>query len=189
MRAVAPASSLPISWQCFLRKCCYFWPTVDHTFLLGRWIYVGLTLNRPDFVTISRVWYRLWGGSSHASLFKVNEEGLPCGPVVKTLCFRTQGAPGSISGQGAKILHTTWHSQKQKGELGMFPSSVWCPFAETHTSKHGDPWRHSSFTRPTLLSHKMFKEVGVATQILDLTISTGEGGACLSFLLPPRYSH
>ena len=37
----------------------------------------------------------------------------PGGPVVRTRCFHCWG-PGSVSGQGAKILQATEHGQKKK---------------------------------------------------------------------------
>ena len=42
---------------------------------------------------------------------KNNGRELPGGPVVKTL---NAGGEGLIPGQGPKVLHATWHSQKTK---------------------------------------------------------------------------
>ena len=41
---------------------------------------------------------------------------LPGGPVVRTWCFHCWG-PGSIPGQGTKILQAMWHGQKKKKSL------------------------------------------------------------------------
>ena len=42
---------------------------------------------------------------------KNNGRELPAGPVVKTF---NAGGEVSIPGQGTKVLHATWHSQKTK---------------------------------------------------------------------------
>lgn len=42
---------------------------------------------------------------------KNNGRELPGGPVVKTF---NAGGEGLIPGQGTKVLHATWHSQKTK---------------------------------------------------------------------------
>ena len=64
-----------------------------------------------------------------------------------------------------------------KGELGMFPNSVWCLFIQKQTLiKHGDPWLDNSFTRSSL----SLQRVGVTAKTLDLLTGQGRRGTWLS---------
>ena len=49
----------------------------------------------------------------------------PGGPVVKTLCASTAGAPGSIPGRENKILHAIW-PKKPKKHRGNDNASIIC---------------------------------------------------------------
>ena len=62
----------------------------------------------------------IWSGRScscldvrRVKLKIINLGNFPGGPVVKTLCFQYRGL-GSIPGQGTKISHAVWYSQKIK---------------------------------------------------------------------------